>query len=265
MNKKIVNEAGLGRALGTAAALGAGLYGAKKLGQAMKNPQALKAAGGVAKAAGQVGSTLLQLVAPIVKEVGPAVAKSVLKQRYGIDIPDSTINAVKNAPVAATTAPAAPAAATATPSTAPAGAVPPVLPGKPTPTMTAPTPGSTNSDFQKYIMDNDDKIQTINNEFAKLGITGKNIPNKTTLDSIASRAGVSPDIVRRYFSYSYPSTGSSPTSPSTPVTSASSSSSAPTSPVSPVSPTSAGLSKDLLQKIANDTDGDVTKYIVDLS
>lgn len=262
MNKKIVNEAGLGRALGTAAALGAGLYGAKKLGQAMKNPQALKAAGGVAKAAGQVGSTLLQLVAPIVKEVGPAVAKSVLKQRYGIDIPDSTINAVKNAPVAATTAPAAPAAATATPSTAPAGAVPPVLPGKPTPTMTAPTPGSTNSDFQKYIMDNDDKIQTINNEFAKLGITGKNIPNKTTLDSIASRAGVSPDIVRRYFSYSYPSTGSSPTSPSTPVTSASSSSSAPTSPVSPVSPTSAGLSKDLLQKIANDTDGDVTKYIV---
>ena len=40
MNKKIVNEAGLGRTLGTAAALGAGLYGAKKLGQAMKNPQA---------------------------------------------------------------------------------------------------------------------------------------------------------------------------------------------------------------------------------
>jgi predicted lipid-binding transport protein (Tim44 family) len=179
MNKKIVNEAGIGKTLGTAAALGAGLYGAKKLGQVIKNPQALKAAGGMAKAAGQVGKSLLELIAPIVKEVGPAVAKSILKQRYGIDIPDSTINAVKNAP-------AAPATATASPSTPP-GSVPPVLPGKSAPTATTLT---------------------------------------------------------------------------TPTASTPSSSTAPTKPVSPVSPTSAGLSKDLIQKIANDNDSDVTRYVV---
>ena len=95
MIKKNIQEASFGKTLGTAAAVGAGLYGAKKLGQALKDPNTLRAAGGIAKAAGQVGSTLLQLVAPIVKEVGPAVAKSIIKQRYGIDIPDVTLNAVK--------------------------------------------------------------------------------------------------------------------------------------------------------------------------
>jgi hypothetical protein len=253
MNKKIVNEAGIGKTLGTAAALGAGLYGAKKLGQVIKNPQALKAAGGMAKAAGQVGKSLLELIAPIVKEVGPAVAKSILKQRYGIDIPDSTINAVKNAP-------AAPATATASPSTPP-GSVPPVLPGKSAPTATT-AAGPTLSDFNQYIIDNDEKIQAINNEFSKLGISSKNIPNKTTLNSIANKAGVSSDIVQSYFNYSFPSAASSATSLSTPTASTPSSSTAPTKPVSPVSPTSAGLSKDLIQKIANDNDSDVTRYVV---
>jgi outer membrane lipoprotein SlyB len=100
MSQEQISEAGLGKALGAAAALGGGALLANKAGSFLKrNPQA---AGALASGAGAAAKGLISLIAPIVKEVGPAVAKSILKQKYGIDIPDSTIQKAASAPTVST-------------------------------------------------------------------------------------------------------------------------------------------------------------------
>ena len=83
MSQKPINEAGFGKALGAAAALGGGALLAKKAGSFLKrNPQA---AGALASGAGAAAKGLISLIAPIVKEVGPAVAKSILKHQLLIN------------------------------------------------------------------------------------------------------------------------------------------------------------------------------------
>ena len=94
-NDNLVNEVNFG-ALGKGALAatlgGAALYGANRLGKkvgkfAAKNPDAVSKIG---SSAGQIGSSLINALAPVIKQVGPPVAKDLLKKRYNIDI--STIN-----------------------------------------------------------------------------------------------------------------------------------------------------------------------------
>jgi len=100
MSQEQISEAGLGKALGAAAAVGgSALLANKARSYLKKNPQAVKA---LASGAGAAAKGLISLIAPIVKEVGPAVAKSILKQRYGIDIPDITIQKAAAAPTVST-------------------------------------------------------------------------------------------------------------------------------------------------------------------
>jgi len=100
MSQEQISEAGLGKALGAAAAVGGSALLANKAGSYLKkNPQAARA---IASGAGAAAKGLISLIAPIVKEVGPAVAKSILKQKYGIDIPDITIQKAAAAPTVST-------------------------------------------------------------------------------------------------------------------------------------------------------------------
>jgi uncharacterized membrane protein len=132
-NGDLVNEVNFG-ALGKGALAatlgGAALYGAKKLGNkvgkfASKNPDAVSK---MSSSAGQIGSSLINALAPVIKQVGPAVAKDIFKKRFNIDIPDSVITMISGIPASSSASPAAPAAAKpATPTAAAPGATPPVL------------------------------------------------------------------------------------------------------------------------------------------
>jgi hypothetical protein len=137
-NGNLVNEVSFG-ALGKGALAatlgGAALYKANKLGKQVgkfvsKNPDTISK---ISSSAGQIGSSLINALAPVIKQVGPAVAKDVFKKRFNIDIPDSVINMLSNSsassPATRTAAsPATPTAASpATPTAAAPGATPPVL------------------------------------------------------------------------------------------------------------------------------------------
>ena len=123
-NNNLVNEINFG-ALGKGALAatlgGAALYKANKLGKqvgkfASKNPDTMSK---ISSSAGQIGSSLINALAPVIKQVGPAVAKDLLKKRFNIDIPDSVINMLSNSSASSTSP--------ATPTAAAPGATPPVL------------------------------------------------------------------------------------------------------------------------------------------
>ena len=129
-NGNLVNEVSFG-ALGKGALAatlgGAALYKANKLGKqvgkfASKNPDTISK---ISSSAGQIGSSLINALAPVIKQVGPAVAKDVLKKRFNIDIPDSVINMLSNS--SASSPATRTAASPATPTAAAPGATPPVL------------------------------------------------------------------------------------------------------------------------------------------
>ena len=123
-NNNLINEVNFG-ALGKGALAatlgGAALYKANKLGKqvgkfASKNPDTMSK---ISSSAGQIGSSLINALAPVIKQVGPAVAKDLLKKRFNIDIPDSVINMLSNSSASSTSP--------ATPTAAAPGATPPVL------------------------------------------------------------------------------------------------------------------------------------------
>lgn len=123
-NNNLVNEVNFG-ALGKGALAatlgGAALYKANKLGKqvgkfASKNPDTMSK---ISSSAGQIGSSLINALAPVIKQVGPAVAKDLLKKKFNIDIPDSVINMLSNSSASSTSP--------ATPTAAAPGATPPVL------------------------------------------------------------------------------------------------------------------------------------------
>jgi uncharacterized membrane protein len=129
-NGNLVNEVNFG-ALGKGALAatlgGAALYKANKLGKqvgkfASKNPDTISK---ISSSAGQIGSSLINALAPVIKQVGPAVAKDVFKKRFNIDIPDSVINMLSNS--SASSPATRTAASPATPTAAAPGATPPVL------------------------------------------------------------------------------------------------------------------------------------------
>jgi len=129
-NGNLVNEVNFG-ALGKGALAatlgGAALYKANKLGKQVgkfvsKNPDTISK---ISSSAGQIGSSLINALAPVIKQVGPAVAKDVFKKRFNIDIPDSVINMLSNS--SASSPAARTAASPATPTAAAPGATPPVL------------------------------------------------------------------------------------------------------------------------------------------
>ncbi len=129
-NGNLVNEVNFG-ALGKGALAatlgGAALYKANKLGKqvgkfASKNPDTISK---ISNSAGQIGSSLINALAPVIKQVGPAVAKDVFKKRFNIDIPDSVINMLSNS--SASSPATRTATSPATPTAAAPGATPPVL------------------------------------------------------------------------------------------------------------------------------------------
>jgi hypothetical protein len=137
-NDNLVNEVNFG-ALGKGALAatlgGAALYGANRLGKkvgkfAAKNPDTISK---ISSSAGQIGSSLINALAPVIKQVGPAVAKDVFKKRFNIDIPDSVINMLSNNPSTTSSA-----SSSTTPTAAAPGATPPVLATSPVGTATTP-------------------------------------------------------------------------------------------------------------------------------
>jgi uncharacterized membrane protein len=165
-NDNLVNEVNFG-ALGKGALAatlgGAALYGANRLGKKVgkfvkKNPDAVSKIG---SSAGQIGSSLINALAPVIKQVGPAVAKDLLKKKYNIDIPDSVINMLSNNPSAPSSA-----SSSTTPTAAAPGATPPVLATSPTGTASMPkspvttaSPVATSSSSTSLSKDTIDKIK----------------------------------------------------------------------------------------------------------
>ena len=195
MSKEQISEAGLGKVLGTAAALGGGALLANKAGSFLKrNPQAASA---LASGAGAAAKGLISLIAPIVKEVGPAVAKSILKQKYGIDIPDSTIQKAAAAPTVSTSM--------GSQGLAVAGQQqpqqPPVINKSPettttTATTTAPsvTPTKTISSDLISKLQNDPDVKGL--MYLNKPDTDPDVVSKKT--SIAKKYGINPDDVKSY-------------------------------------------------------------------
>ena len=196
MSREQISEAGLGKALGTAAALGGGALLASKAGSFLKrNPQA---AGALASGAGAAAKGLISLIAPIVKEVGPAVAKSILKQRYGIDIPDSTIQKAASAPTVSTSMGSQGLAVAG--QQQPQQQQPPVINKSPeaTTTTTATTPSTTPT---KTI--SSDLISKLQNDPDVKGLMYLNKPDTdpdvvSKKTSIAKKYGINPDDVKSY-------------------------------------------------------------------
>jgi outer membrane lipoprotein SlyB len=196
MSREQISEAGLGKALGTAAALGGGALLASKAGSFLKrNPQA---AGALASGAGAAAKGLISLIAPIVKEVGPAVAKSILKQRYGIDIPDSTIQKAASAPTVSTSIGSQGLAVAG--QQQPQQQQPPVINKSPetTTTTTATTPSTKPT---KTI--SSDLISKLQNDPDVKGLMYLNKPDTdpdvvTKKTSIAKKYGINPDDVKSY-------------------------------------------------------------------
>lgn len=195
MSQEQISEAGLGKALGTAAALGGGALLANKAGSFLKrNPQAASA---LASGAGAAAKGLISLIAPIVKEVGPAVAKSILKQKYGIDIPDNTIQKAAAAPTVSTSM--------GSQGLAVAGQQqpqqPPVINKSPettttTATTTAPsvTPTKTISSDLISKLQNDPDVKGL--MYLNKPDTDPDVVSKKT--SIAKKYGINPDDVKSY-------------------------------------------------------------------
>jgi len=232
MSKEQINEAGLGKVLGTAAALGGGALLANKAGSFLKrNPQAASA---LASGAGAAAKGLISLIAPIVKEVGPAVAKSILKQKYGIDIPDITIQKAAAAPTVSTSM--------GSQGLAVAGQQqpqqqPPVI--NKTPATTTTTTPSSNPE------DDHETLETLNNdpELSNLarstGSRGPALGNKLKSDpkaiERAKKLGFTPQQFNSYLDYTY---GNTPSSTAT------------TSSATPAKT----ISSDLISKLRNDPD-----------
>ena len=239
MSKEQISEAGLGKVLGTAAALGGGALLANKAGSFLKrNPQAASA---LASGAGAAAKGLISLIAPIVKEVGPAVAKSILKQKYGIDIPDSTIQKAAAAPTVSTSM--------GSQGLAVAGQQqpqqqPPVI--NKTPATTTTTTPSSNPE------DDHETLETLNNdpELSNLakstGSRGPALSNKLKSDpkaiERAKKLGFTPQQFNSYLDYTYGNTPSS--------TATTPSSTATTSSATPAKT----ISSDLISKLRNDPD-----------
>ena len=239
MSKEQISEAGLGKVLGTAAALGGGALLANKAGSFLKrNPQAASA---LASGAGAAAKGLISLIAPIVKEVGPAVAKSILKQKYGIDIPDSTIQKAAAAPTVSTSM--------GSQGLAVAGQQqpqqqPPVI--NKTPATTTTTTPSSNPE------DDHETLETLNNdpELSNLakstGSRGPDLSNKLKSDpkaiERAKKLGFTPQQFNSYLDYTYGNTPSS--------TATTPSSTATTSSATPAKT----ISSDLISKLRNDPD-----------
>ena len=199
MSQEQISEAGLGKALGAAAAVGGGALLANKAGSYLKkNPQAARA---IASGAGAAAKGLISLIAPIVKEVGPAVAKSILKQKYGIDIPDITIQKAAAAPTVSTSM--------GSQGLAVAGQQqpqqqPPVINKSPeattatttTATTTAPsvTPTKTISSDLISKLQNDPDVKGL--MYLNKADTDPDVVSKKT--SIAKKYGINPDDVKSY-------------------------------------------------------------------
>lgn len=247
MSQEQISEAGFGKALGAAAALGGGALLAKKAGSFLKrNPQA---AGALASGAGAAAKGLISLIAPIVKEVGPAVAKTILKQKYGIDIPDITIQKAAAAPTVSTSM--------GSQGLAVAGQQqpqqqPPVINKTPETTTTVTTPSSN-------IEDDNEKLETLNNdpELSNLarsaGSRGPALGNKLKSDpkaiERAKKLGFTPQQFNSYLDYTYGNTPSS--TASTPSSTATTTS--PTTSTTSATPTKT-ISSDLISKLKNDPD-----------
>ena len=238
MSKEQISEAGLGKVLGTAAALGGGALLANKAGSFLKrNPQAASA---LASGAGAAAKGLISLIAPIVKEVGPAVAKSILKQKYGIDIPDSTIQKAAAAPTVSTSM--------GSQGLAVAGQQqpqqPPVINKSPETTTTT-TPSSNPEDDHETLetLNNDPELSNL---AKSTGSRGPALGNKLKSDpkaiERAKKLGFTPQQFNSYLDYTYGNTPSS--------TATTPSSTATTSSATPAKT----ISSDLISKLRNDPD-----------